>query len=281
MNKKGLPIVLAIVGAIGTIGTGVAAAMETPKAVERLKVLKEEKDSKLKALDYIKWFAKSYWKTTLVGGMSVASVTVGTVISQKQQASLAATCMLLKSGFDRYKGKVKEVLGIESHKDILKAIAREDAEKVTVPDNKRLYYEEHIGTFLADPESVAYAYADLNQRLYCDEYGRQNNDEATLYDFVLMSGAELLDDQGNKIKKDIKKAFINFGWTADYLYENFEYGWIHMSIDEDRSDESKPSIYHISFFEEPILLPYEEKDDIRSEPFYPKIVPEGVEHEED
>ena len=280
-TNKSLPIIFAIVGGVGVIGTAVVTAMDTPKASEALKKLKESKE-KLKPLDYIKWVGKYYWKSLVIGSASIASITSSTIISQKHQASLAATCMLLKSGYDKYKGKVKEVLGVEGHNKVLDAIAREDAKNVDPKDNRRIYYEENIGTFLADPEKVAYAYADLNQRLHCDEYGRQNNGEATLYDFLSMCDAKLLDSTGKTSNKDIQKAFDNFGWTPDYLYDKFEYGWIHMSIDEDPSeDEDKPSVYRISFFEEPILLPAYDIDDGRSEIYYPKEAPEGVENGKD
>lgn len=276
-TSKTLPIIFAVIGGVGVVGTAVVTAMDTPKASEALKALKESNE-KLKPIDYIKWVGKYYWKSLVIGSASIASITSSTVISQKRQASLAATCMLLKSGYDKYKGKVKEVLGIEGHKSILEAIAKEDAKNKDPKDTRQVYIEENIGTFLADPEKVAYAYADLNQRLHCDEYGRQNNGEATLYDFLSMCEAELLDSDGKKSNKDIRKAFDNFGWTPDYLFENFEYCWIHMSIDDPKDGEVA---HKICFFEDPILLPYNPEDNDRSEIYYPKVAPEGVENGQD
>lgn len=280
--KKGIPIILAIVGGAGVVATAVVTAMDTPKASQALKELKESKE-KLKPIDYIKWVGKNYWKSLVIGGASIASITSSTVISQKHQASLAATCMLLKSGYDRYKGKVKEVLGVETHKDILKAIARDDVKRADVDDSdaRKIYYEEHIGTFLAEPTKVALAYADLNQHLHCDEYGRNNLWEATLYDFLTLCEAELVNEQDkSKTTKDVPKAFKNFGWDIDYLGEEFEYYWIHMDITEDPGkNEGDPAINHIYFLEEPILLPYDENyknRDGRTEIYYPK---EGAEPE--
>lgn len=280
-TSKTLPIIFAVIGGVGVVGTAVVTAMDTPKASEALKALKESKE-KLKPIDYIKWVGKYYWKSLVIGSASIASITSSTVISQKHQASLAATCMLLKSGYDKYKGKVKEVLGMDVHNKVLTEIAHDDAKNVSPQETKRVYIEENIGSFLADPEKIAYAYADLNQRLHCnDPAGRRSAGVATLYDFLEMCEAELLNSDGTPVKKNDYKGFENFGWTDDYLYKEFEYCWTHMYVDEELAeDDTKPSVFRITFMEPPVLLPYIPIDD-RSELYYPAEEPKGVENGKD
>ena len=152
---------------------------------------------------------------------------------------------------------------------MLDSIAKDDGKKIKRPehDDRDIYWEEHIGYFLSTEKDIAYAYADLNQRLHCDEYGRQNNDEATLKDFLDLCHGEVMANSAKEAEA-VEKAISNIGFTPDYLFENYEYCWIHMTTESALTGSEEPYT-KIFFLEEPIVLPYFGNDDDRSEIYYP------------
>lgn len=281
MNKKTtIQLFLSVLGAVGVIGTAVMAVKETPKAIESLNELK--KNGEPKKLDYIKWFVKSYKKTLVVGTGTIGSITASTVISQKEQNALLATAAFFNAGYNKIKKKTKEVFGEDAEKKIISSIVKDSTKnlpKKEKDDDRVFYYEEHIGTFLAKPVDVAYAYADLNQRFQCDEYGRQSPfGVVTLHDFVELADIELVGDSKNRLK-ELEMVWRNTGWDIDQLYNRYEYCWIHMCEDIQNEDADNP-VHILTFEESPITLPYDPKldpysgeyenaNDIRTELRYP------------
>ena len=270
--KKSMPVILSVVGSVGTIATAILTAKATPRAMKKYEDLKKEKEKPTK-MDIAKKVIPSYVPAVIVGTATIASIVSSTLISQKQQASLAATCMMLDQGWRKYKGKVKEVLGVDAHQNILNEIANDDYREIpdqtTVDDGKRLYWEEHLGYFRANPEHFAFATSDLNQRLQIVDYVAQDYYVSTLQNLINDSGAELLDED----KKNVD--FSNIGWSMDYLAECFEYCWIHVHLDPIKLEDGV-ECYKVYFDEDPIYDPESfEYDDGRTE-FMPDAKPEDI-----
>ena len=64
------------------------------------------------------------------------------------------------------------MFGIEKHIDAVKGMAKDEFlnytdSKVKTDTNKVLYYEDHVGYFMADPIKLLSAYSNLNQRMHC------------------------------------------------------------------------------------------------------------------
>lgn len=257
--KKAMPIVLAVTGSVGVIATSVLVAKETPKTNKKLeKVVEDDKKKKLFKKGTI--IVKSYWPAILCGVGTIGSIVASTIISKRTEASLIATATVLSQGWNKYKYKIKELLGPEVNDKITNAIAQDEyklEEKKDKPNNvnnvnnKNLYYEEHLGFFECDPVKFMSALNDLNQRLHVPDADVQGTFYwATLKTFVNDSKAILRD-------KTKLQACKNIGWTADYLAE--VYGitgvWVHPYYTKVYDKNTNELLYtKVEFWEEPIVL---------------------------
>lgn len=258
--KKVAPIVLAIIGSIGVVGTSVLVAKETPKANEKLKEINET-DAKKKILKQGKTIFKSYWPAILCGVGTIGSVAASTIISKKTEASLIATATVIGQGWNKYKWKVKDILGPDTNKKIMDAISKDEYEDLPKDQsqpapNKKLYWEEHLGYFECEEASFLAAITDLNQRLHVPDA----DDNGTFYWTSLKIFAQ--DARAELRDPDKLKACENIGWTSDYLLE--VYGpqgvWIHPHYTNVYDKETNKLLYtRLDFWEETIVLVESEK----------------------
>ncbi len=239
--KQILSGVLSVASSVGTVVTAVLTRRAAQK--EQRTIFGEELTKKKRFFKAI----KLYIPAIISGTVTIASTISSTILSRKAEASLTAMALLADQGWRKYKGKVKEKLGIESHKDIVKSIAEKEYDKdphESVEDGKKLYYEEHIGFFRADPE-FALAYSDLNQRLLFEEYGISKN-YSMLYD--LISGCDAKVENENLNPEDFQ-----WGWSSDYLFETYGYTWVHMNMVETKENDRE--FFTIVWDEDPYLDP--------------------------
>ncbi len=260
--KKAIPIVLAIAGSIGVVGTSVLVAKETPKANEKLAEIVDE-DKKKRFVKKGKVIVKNYWPAILCGVGTVGSIATSTIISKKTEASLIATAAVLGQGWNKYKWKVKEILGPDVNKKISDAISidefktlkknedKEQPKPEKLKPEKKVYWEEHLGYFECEETKFLAALNDLNQRLHVPDA----DDKGTFYWTSLKIFAQ--DAQAKLHEKERLDACRNIGWTADYLLE--AYGgqciWVHPYYTKVYGKESKKLLYtKVEFWEEPIML---------------------------
>lgn len=254
--RKAGSIVLGLFSAAGTVVTAILVAKETPKALEKIKKLKENKQTK--KIDYVKALIPVYWPAGVVCLGTIASTTISQVISLKTEASLIATSTMLSQGWNRYKGKVKELFGIEADKTITNAVASDDYLKKDpkVPKSETLFWEEHIGFFSCKKEDLISAMLDLNQRLHTPD----PNPEGTFYWTSLYF---LMKDAKAKVfNKTNLEASKEIGWTTDYLCEVYDLGcmWVHPFYTRIIKKETGEVLFtKITFFEEPIFLEESER----------------------
>jgi len=247
---------LGVVSAVGTVVTTVLAVKETPKALKKLDELKNTyKDKKIPFKVWIKEFMPIYWPSIVVGAATIASPIAATIMSRRTEASLIATSTMLSQGWNKYKYKVKELIGPKGEKLIRANVAQDDFDKKKpqpTKGSKQLYYEEHLGWFYADPVELQAGLEDINQRLYTPD--AKSNDGptywATLYWFAQDSKANVLD-------KDKLAACQDMGWTVEYISEMYvkRFVWVHPSFTRVFDKETGVLLYTmLTFEEEPIYL---------------------------
>ena len=256
-TQKIVSLALSILGSIGTIATAVMVAKETPEAKKKLDEIKEKKDHK--KLDEIFCLAKSYTPAILIGAATIVSNASSIMISRRTEASLSAAALIVSQGWQKYKYKVKDVLGNKANELINEKISEDDYKKddkvkeISEKDGDKLYWEEHLGFFKCNEIDLITAISDANQRLHCIDpeecYFATTywvNLEAMMHD----AKAIIL----SRIKLDASK---NFGWTYEYLLDNYGIDniWIHPQYTRVIDRNTKELKYtKISFREDPIFL---------------------------
>ncbi len=232
-TKQVLSAILAVVSSAGVAGTAYLAVKSHEKAVK----VTDDKKAKIRA----------YAPAIAVGTATVASIFASHFLSKRAEASLIASATLLDQGWRRYQYKVKDILGIDSHKKVIDAIAEERSAGVKVEDEKELYYVEPIGFFKAKPEDLAWAYGDMNQRLHSIDPEEHTAFNCLIYDMIRDAKGEILD-------KNIDTHKLNWGWSSEYLIESEKPQWIHMTLTKKcLSDGRKYTL--IEFDESPIFDP--------------------------
>lgn len=254
-TKRILSILLSVISAGGVIVTGYLVAIETPKAMKKIDELKSSKKD-IKKIEYVKSLIPIYWPAIAVGTGTIGSVIGSQILSQKAEASLIATSTMLSQGWRRYKGKVKDIFGIDADKTITNLIASDDYSEKDIPHTKDLFWEEHLGFFTCKKEDLMGAINDINQRLHTPDPDPEGTIYwTTLYFFVKDANAKVLDKTKLEASKEI-------GWTTDYLCEVYELGcmWVHPLFTRVIKKETGEVLFtKISFFEEPIFLEESER----------------------
>lgn len=122
--------VLTCLGGVGLIATTVLAIKATPKALQLLEEEKEKKREDLTTWETVKTTGITYLPTVITGTATLACIFGANALNKRQQASLMSTYALLDSSYKKYRRKVVELYGEETHKEIVDAIAVEEAKEV-------------------------------------------------------------------------------------------------------------------------------------------------------
>ena len=134
--KKALPTILSILGATGVVTTVVLAVKATPKALERIESAKAtkslEKGEELTRMETMAACWQCYIPATAAGIATIGCILGANVLNRRQQVSLASAYALISRQYGDYKRKVKEMAGEEVHKQIMKSLAVEKAQKVPI-----------------------------------------------------------------------------------------------------------------------------------------------------
>lgn len=253
MNKtieKVLPVILSIIGGGGVVATAVLSSKATLKASERIKIVKDEnkdddKDNFRKEI--IKSVIPCYIPTAICGSLTIASIVTGTIISRKIEAALAASCVAIDQSYRRYKNKVKNILGVDKHSDIIESIAKDEFDKKhpTQPtDNRKLYWMEWTGFFYADPVKLINAINNMNLRLCAYNYNSYVDNNKMGY---ITIGEILKDADAELLEPDKAKEFENYGWSAEYLIDVWDDNWIYFFVSD--KEDPKYGKYKTIIFE--------------------------------
>jgi hypothetical protein len=246
-TQRYLSLGLAALNVAGTIGMFVSLTKEAPKAQIQLNLLPKDAKKSTK----VKTFIKNYKVSLIFAGATIASGVASKVLSTKTEASLIATVGMLDASLHKYKGKIKETLGVDANKDIIREIIKEtnDAPDGEALPGEELFKCELIGYFYAKPENVWKAMTRINEDIsgeidYCSS-GMDYPANYTLAEFIKLSKARPLVHTLDDTK-------LEFGWSYEYLSECHNTVKIHWDVDEYPDDDGARLI---SFLEEPVWLP--------------------------
>lgn len=246
-TQRYLSLGLSALNVAGAIGMFVSLIKEAPKAQIQLKSLPKDAKKSTK----LKTFIKNYKMSLIFTGVTIASGVGSKVISNKTEASLIATVGMLDASLRKYKGKIKETLGVEANKDIIREIIKEtnDAPDAEALPGEELFKCEIIGYFYAKPENLYKAMIRINEDLSGEvdyfQAGIDNPACYTLGEFLKLSKARPLSHTLDSTKLD-------FGWSYDYLTEAWDTVKIHWDVDEYPDDDGARLV---SFIEGPAWLP--------------------------
>ena len=256
-SRRIIASILGIVSAVGTVATTIVAIKRTPKAIQKLEELKTKyPNGKIPIKVYLKEFIPIYWPALLIGTATIVSPIESNLISRKTEASLIATTTMLSQGWNKYKYKVKDFLGIDGERLLKADVAQDEHIKkkyASEKGSKRLYYEEHIGWFYADPVELQAGLEDINQRLYVPDRTDGENEPtywATLFWFIRDSKADVLDDKRLAACEDM-------GWTVETISSMYakRFVWVHPQftrVFDKTTGELKYTV--LTFYEEPVFL---------------------------
>ena len=246
-TQRYLSLGLAALNVAGTIGMFVSLTKEAPKAQVQLNSLPKDAKKSTKA----KTFIKNYKVSLIFAGATIASGVASKVLSTKTEASLIATVGMLDASLRKYKGKIKETLGIEEDKNIVREIIKDNYSKSDdEPEpGEQLFKCDLIGYFYAKPENIWKAMTRINEDIsgevdYCSS-GMDYPSNYTLAEFIRLSKARPLSHV-------LDESRLEFGWSYEYLSECYDTIKIHWDIDEYPDDDGARLI---SFLEEPVWLP--------------------------
>ena len=153
---------LTCLGGIGLIATAVTAVKATPKVLNLLEEAKEEKGEDLTKWETVKTAAPSYIPSVLIGASSLVCIFGANVLDKRQQASLASAYALIDNSYKKYKNKMVELYGEETHKNVVDAIAIEKAKDTYI----------HAGNVFTD--CTQFLEEDRSEPvLFYDEFGKR------------------------------------------------------------------------------------------------------------
>jgi hypothetical protein len=224
-------LILTSLGAVGVIGTGLSAALATPKALQKLEQFEDLEYEKQmqeyiehggaftdggchsEPLDFVYkmpvWrkaltIAPYYIPTLIIGAGSITCIISAHKHNVKVQNSLASAYMLMDGLYKEYQNTAKELYGEDSDADIKRRMAIGHYEDILVYDGEQLFHDEYSGRFFKSTmEEVKDAEYHLNRNFTLRGYCELNE----FYDFLGLEAT----DYGHTI-----------GWSID---AGFDYGY--------------------------------------------------------
>lgn len=154
--------VLTCLGGVGLVATTVLAVKATPKALQLIEEEKQKKGEELSKWETVKTTGITYLPTVITGTATLACIFGANALNKRQQASLMSAYVLLDSSYKKYRRKVVELYGEETHKEIVDAIA--------VEEEKEIYmHASNLGV-----DCTQFLEEDYSEPvLFYDEYGKR------------------------------------------------------------------------------------------------------------
>lgn len=208
--KRNASTILTCVGGAGVVATSVMTAKATPKAIQLLEEAKNEKGEELTKLEKVKVAGPSYIPAIITGVSTIACIFGANALNKRQQAALASAYALLNQSYKEYKGKVKDIFGEDTHKQVKEEIAKDHYKdtNITVDDGKILFYEDFSGRYFESTiEDVQRAEYRINRDLAMRDY-------ATVNEFYELLGLDPIDG-GDKL-----------GWSTGMMFDYYWTSWI-------------------------------------------------------
>lgn len=210
MNKGTVSILCTAIACIGTIATAVMAANDTPKAMEILDNHRLEIDPtgetdlswQEKAVDY----AKGYWRTGVVAGITITAEVVVCLLSTKAYKALVGATATAAAIGGKYKDKAAELFGQEKAR-ILDNAVKKDIRNDGFMTEKVWFHEPISGEFFqATWRDIYEAEYEANKKIATD-------------------GFVCLGEIFPQIEKHAPKT-AEWTWCRDQLINDYGYPWL-------------------------------------------------------
>ena len=212
--KDVAPIILTVTAVASSIASVIMAIHETPRAIDILDTHRLEIDptgeTDLTTGEKIKDYAKGYWKTGLLLGISVGSSIAGCAIGHMNYKALAATAATVTAAYSKHKEKVKQFVGEEKAKLIEEAV-KDDMKSFSMTELVWFY------------DTVSDTYFQMTWRDYLEAKLFANRDLNTYGEISL--GAMF----PNIEKYMDDKKFAKHAWYVDEILENWGYPWLEIT----------------------------------------------------
>lgn len=147
--RRSSPTVLCCVAAVGVVGTAVAAAKATPKAVKLLEEAADEKGDDLSKTEMVAVVAHLYIPAVTVGAGTIFCIFGANVLNRQYQAQLMSAYVLLKNYHREYRDKLIELHGEEADIEVRNEMVRKRCDFHPVdcdaPDERVIFYDEISG----------------------------------------------------------------------------------------------------------------------------------------
>lgn len=153
--QKAAPTVLTILSSVGVIATAVLSAKAAVRNRERVNNCKEYSDGEIEKF-------KEYIPAIVSGAATIACIFGANALSKRQRVQMAAAYTLLAQSYAKYKNKVVEMCGPETHRSIMNSIALEKARDISI----------YANTF-AGSSTLGFDNMDDEYRTFYDAFGQR------------------------------------------------------------------------------------------------------------
>ena len=210
-------IILTAVSVVSSIAAVVMAVHDTPRAIEILDDHRLEIDPsgetdlpvKEKVVDY----AKGYWKTGVLLGVSVVSSIASCVIGHRNYRALAASTAVISTAYAKHKDKVKKFLGEEKAKLIEQQVKKEMEEESKNPTELKWFYD-----------TVSETYFQMTMNDFKDCKLKANEYLATEHKISLGEAIPFA------VNSMADKKYADYTWFDDDLLDAYGYSWLYMTL---------------------------------------------------
>lgn len=213
--KENSASILSGLGAVGVIGTAIAAAKATPKALKLINEKKEEKGEELTKLEVICTAGPVYIPTIMIGLSTISCVLGSNYLNKQRQAALTSAYMMLDNSYKKYKNKVIELYGTEADTNARNKMTADDyeIEYHDPEEEKQLFYEPISERYFESTiEEVQRAEYHLNRNFVLRDYANLNE----FYKFLGLNTTK----EGEIL-----------GWSMFAGYSVYGYAWIDFTHD--------------------------------------------------
>lgn len=229
-------IALTITSCVGVVTTAIFASKDGQKAIKA--------PTESNKVQKVKYHLKNYWKTYLVGGLTIITNIINCSFGCYSIAASGAMISAMSVSQNNIRKAIKENVSEEDYKKIIKSLT----EELKAPEGETVYYNEYTGAFTAKKTDVVVALQEINNMLM----DQRENGQVYIRDFLKLANAKL-ENEGNFI------AYQDYGWDKEILEKRYDMPYIHASINDmmERNGETESDIQTVNmldWFEEPIYL---------------------------
>ena len=212
--KENLPHILTGVASVGVVAT----AIETGKAVLKIKKLDENEDDDRKASDKAKSVIWSVFPAVVTGALTIGCIVSSDVVHTKRYTSLLGAFVLTKSEYEKHKDDLKELLGQDKAKEIEHKLAEKRVKE----------FDERKGKWdpLENPEKFMTSAAYMKHKVV---------DLTTGFEFQA-SYADLLRGETEVAKEIARSGHANLEYFYGCVTEDADYPEIATRIYWDQED---------------------------------------------